>query len=56
MDGLAIGCVIIATLSYSVMSYVVGNYKFASYLQVRYVAGMGELAVFCAAGVMMTWW
>lgn len=51
LDGLAIGCVIIAALSYSVMSYVVGNYKFASYLQVRYVAGTGELAVFCAAVV-----
>ena len=49
LDGLAIGCVIIAALSYSVMSYVVGNYKFASYLQLRYIAGTGELAVFCAA-------
>ncbi|MDP8248587.1 MAG: phospho-N-acetylmuramoyl-pentapeptide-transferase [Candidatus Tritonobacter lacicola] len=49
LDGLAIGCVIIAALSYSVMSYVVGNVKFAAYLQLRYVAGSGELAIFCAA-------
>ena len=49
LDGLAIGCVIIAALSYSVMSYVVGNVKFATYLQLRYVAGSGELAIFCAA-------
>ena len=49
LDGLAIGCVIIAAFSYCVMSYIVGNYNFATYLQLRYVGGTGELAVFCAA-------
>lgn len=48
LDGLAIGCIIMAALTYSVFSYVTGNVKFSSYLQINYVAGSGELAIFCA--------
>ncbi|HXV14231.1 MAG TPA: phospho-N-acetylmuramoyl-pentapeptide-transferase, partial [Candidatus Krumholzibacteria bacterium] len=32
-----------------IMTYVAGNVKMATYLQVPYVAGAGELTVFCAA-------
>ncbi len=49
LDGLAIGCTIIVTLVFMVLTYVAGNIKFASYLQIPYVAGAGELTVFCAA-------
>ncbi|MDD5557654.1 MAG: phospho-N-acetylmuramoyl-pentapeptide-transferase [bacterium] len=49
LDGLAIGCVIIAALAYSVMTYVSGHAVFARYLQIRYIPGSGELAVTCAA-------
>lgn len=49
LDGLAIGCTIIAALTYSVLSYIAGNFKFAGYLNVFYLPGSGELTVFCAA-------
>ncbi|MBL4802562.1 MAG: phospho-N-acetylmuramoyl-pentapeptide-transferase [Emcibacter sp.] len=49
LDGLAIMPVIIASGTFALISYLVGNSVFASYLQVTYVPGSGELAVFCAA-------
>ncbi len=51
LDGLAIGCTIIAALTYSVLSYVTGNFKFSDYLNIFYLQGAGELSVFCAAMV-----
>lgn len=51
LDGLAIGCVGIVALAYGILSYVVGNFKFADYLFIDYIPGAGELAVFCAAMV-----
>ncbi len=49
LDGLAIGCFLIALASYGVISYVVGHAKFAHYLLIPYVAGSGELTVFCSS-------
>ena len=49
LDGLAIGCTVIVSFVFLVMTYVAGNVKFAGYLQVPYVDGAGELTVFCAA-------
>ncbi|MBW2108013.1 MAG: phospho-N-acetylmuramoyl-pentapeptide-transferase [Deltaproteobacteria bacterium] len=49
LDGLAIGPVTIASATYVVLSYVTGHVKIAEYLQIQYVAGSGELAVFCGA-------
>jgi len=49
LDGLAVGPVMIAAATYVVFAYTAGNARFAEYLQVPYVAGAGELAVFCAA-------
>ena len=51
LDGLAIGCTIIAAFSYVILSYVSGNFKFSTYLNVFYLPGSGELAVFCSAMV-----
>lgn len=48
LDGLAVGCIIMVALTYSIFSYVTGHAKFSSYLQISYVPGTGELAVFCA--------
>ncbi len=47
LDGLAIGCAGSVTLAYLVLAYVAGHIQFAAYLQVPYIAGAGELAVFC---------
>ncbi|MEK6563282.1 MAG: phospho-N-acetylmuramoyl-pentapeptide-transferase, partial [Candidatus Binatota bacterium] len=49
LDGLAIGPVMIAAGTYALVAYVTGHLRFADYLQIPYVAGVGELTVFCAA-------
>jgi phospho-N-acetylmuramoyl-pentapeptide-transferase len=51
LDGLAIGPVMVAAGTYGVVAYVTGHLKLAEYLQIPYVAGVGELSVFCAAVV-----
>jgi phospho-N-acetylmuramoyl-pentapeptide-transferase len=49
LDGLAIGCTNSAVAAYLAMAYVAGHFNFAEYLQVPFVKGGGELAVFCGA-------
>ncbi len=49
LDGLATGPAIICFLTYLFFAYFAGNIKIANYLQIPYVAGAGELAVFCGA-------
>lgn len=49
LDGLAIGPLIIVGATYMVFAYVAGNIKIAEYLQINYVAGTGEIAIFCSA-------
>ncbi len=49
LDGLAIGPVMTVALTYWVFTYVAGNLKFATYLAVPHIAGIGEVAIFCAA-------
>lgn len=49
LDGLAIGCTLIVTTVFIVMTYIAGHHRFAAYLQVPYVPGAGELTVFSAA-------
>ena len=49
LDGLAIGPVTICFSTYVLFAYFAGNVKIASYLQIPYVPGAGELAVFCGA-------
>ena len=49
LDGLAIVPVIIAALSFGLISYLAGNVALSDYLQIHYVAGTGELAVLCGA-------
>ena len=49
LDGLAIVPVMIAAASFGFISYLVGNAVFSDYLQIHFVPGTGELAVFCGA-------
>lgn len=49
LDGLAIGCTLIVTLVFLVLTYVSGHAEISKYLQVPHVVGAGELTVFCAA-------
>ncbi|MDF1591284.1 MAG: phospho-N-acetylmuramoyl-pentapeptide-transferase [Desulfobacterales bacterium] len=59
LDGLAIGPAIIVAATYMIFAYVAGHVRIADYLQINYVAGSGELAVFCGAiagaGVGFLW-
>ena len=49
LDGLAIVPVMIAAATFILIVYLVGNERFAAYLQIPYVEYSGELAVFLAA-------
>ena len=49
LDGLAIGPMVVAGLVFSVYIYITGHVRFAQYLQLEYISGVGEVAVFCSA-------
>jgi len=49
LDGLAIVPVMIAASCFGLISYLVGNAVFSDYLQLHFVLGTGELAIFCGA-------
>ncbi len=49
LDGLAIMPSVMIAAALAVIAYLTGNVKFASYLNIPYVPGSGELMVFCAA-------
>lgn len=49
LDGLAIMPALIAAACFALIAYVSGNFVFSEYLQIHFVRGAGELAVFCGA-------
>ena len=49
LDGLAIMPTVLVGGALGVFAYVTGNVNFAEYLGIPYVAGTGEVMVFCAA-------
>ena len=51
LDGLAIGCTIIAAGALAVLTYVSGHVVFADYLELQRMPLVGELTVFCGAMV-----
>ena len=59
LDGLAIVPVMIAAGVFALITYLVGNHIFADYLQLNFVPGTGELAIFLAgligAGLGFLW-
>ncbi|MDA8123344.1 MAG: phospho-N-acetylmuramoyl-pentapeptide-transferase [Deltaproteobacteria bacterium] len=60
LDGLAIGPSIISAGTYMMFAYLAGHIKIASYLQIQYVPGAGELTIFCGAmagaGIGFLWY
>jgi len=60
LDGLAIGPIMSCALGLLVFAYVAGHAKIAAYLQVPFIPGSGELAVFCGAmfgaGLSFLWY
>lgn len=49
LDGLAIMPTVMVGAALGVCAYLAGNVNFANYLHIPYVAGSGELVVFCSA-------
>ena len=49
LDGLAIMPTVLVASALAVFAYASGNIKFAQYLGIPYIAGVGELAIFCTA-------
>lgn len=49
LDGLAVGAATLVAGVYAVLAYVAGNWVISRYLNVLFVEGAAELAVFCAA-------
>jgi phospho-N-acetylmuramoyl-pentapeptide-transferase len=60
LDGLATMPVIIASVAFMLIVYLVGNVKFADYLGIPHVARAGDLAIFCGAmigaGLAFLWY
>ncbi len=51
LDGLAIGCTIIAAGALAVLTYVSGHVVFADYLEIQRMPAVSELTIFCGAMV-----
>jgi len=51
LDGLAISPLIVAFASYLIFAYLAGHMKIASYLQIPYLPGAGEMSILCGAAV-----
>lgn len=51
LDGLAIGCTVIAAGALSVLTYVSGHATFATYLELQKMPQVGELTIFCGSMV-----
>ena len=51
LDGLATVPVMLVALSFTLICYVVGNTIFSEYLQIPYIANVGETAIFCGSMV-----
>ena len=49
LDGLATVPIMLVALSFTFISYVLGNIIFSEYLQIQYIQGVGETAIFCGA-------
>ena len=49
LDGLATVPVMLVALSFTLISYVVGNTIFSEYLQIQYIPDTGELSIFCGS-------
>jgi phospho-N-acetylmuramoyl-pentapeptide-transferase len=49
LDGLAIGCTVIAAGAFTVLTYLISNARFSTYLEIPYIPHAAELTVFCGA-------
>ena len=51
LDGLAIGCTLIASTALTALTYVSGHRTLSLYLDIQYIAGVSEVTIFCGSMV-----
>jgi phospho-N-acetylmuramoyl-pentapeptide-transferase len=51
LDGLAIGCTLIASTALTALTYITGNARLSDYLDISYIRQAGELTIFCGSMV-----
>ena len=60
LDGLAIGCTLIAAATFTGLAYLTGHRVFSEYLDLLYLPRAGEVTIFCGAMVGASmgflWW
>jgi len=49
LDGLAIGCVVVAAGALTILTYVTSHAGFSAYLDIQHLPQVGELTIFCGA-------
>jgi phospho-N-acetylmuramoyl-pentapeptide-transferase len=51
LDGLAIGCTLIASAALTALTYVTGHRTLSDYLDIQYIRDAGEVTIFCGSMV-----
>jgi phospho-N-acetylmuramoyl-pentapeptide-transferase len=51
LDGLAIGCTLIAAAAVTALTYITGHATLSEYLDIQHIPNVGELTIFCGAMV-----
>ena len=51
LDGLAIGCVLVSSAAFTVLTYISSHARFAEYLEIQKIPDAGELVIFCGSVV-----
>ncbi len=49
LDGLAIGCILVASGALTILTYVTSHARFAEYLEIQKIPAVGELTIFCGS-------
>ena len=49
LDGLAIGCTLVAAGALTVITYISSHARFAEYLEIQHIPDAGELTIFCGS-------
>src|SRR5207249_5486191 len=51
LDGLAIGCTLIASAALTALTYITGHKVLSDYLDIQFIGDAGELTIFCGSMV-----
>lgn len=51
LDGLAIGCTLIASTAFTALTYISGHKTLSQYLDIQFIPGVSEVTIFCGTMV-----